>query len=160
MLHVECKIKLTEQWEKTITRRWVALSLIGRYMFHMSAAQCCLTQTGSMKRADEIEEWSGSEEWDDLAGGEGGPVIQVPPRGGKPCLCSHASLSPPPLLVGLDLPRVGLSPPLYEGWLPHTALHNTAIYWQRQNAFLSGSKVWPLLWRHRAAGKPSKHLHF
>ncbi len=71
--------------KKTITRRWVALSLIGRYMFHMSAVQCCLTQTGSMKRADEIEEWSGSEEWDDWA-------------------MSLQSLSPPPLLVGLDLP--------------------------------------------------------
>lgn len=79
----------------------------------------------------------------------------VHPQGGKPCLCSHVCPSPPPLLGCLDLPYVGLSHPLHQGWLPHTELHNTAIYWQRQNAFLSGSKVWPLFFMHRDAGKPS-----
>lgn len=58
------------------------------------------------------------------------------PKGGKH-VSAVTRVLPLPLTESLELPHVvGLSHPLHQGWMPHTTLHNSAIYWQRQNAFL------------------------
>lgn len=132
----------------------MALLLIGCYMFHMqTAGECVLFNT---HRIDEESRWDWRIKWQWGVRWLGQWRRRSGHTGTIPREENHVSavtrVLPLPLLRRLDLPRAGLSHPLHQGWMPHTTLHNSAIYWQRQNAFLCGSKVWLLYCRHRDDG--------